>query len=71
MLANNLATAAILTTVNAGHGLDVIERRIACLRGLGEDQRNTASWRDAVAELAEFGRAVSCRTWHLRTAAAL
>lgn len=66
-LASNIASAAVLTTLNARRGIDIIERRFALLRSLGEDIRNTPGWCDAVAELGEFSRAVSCRTWHLRT----
>lgn len=66
-LANNIAVAATLTTLNASQANEAIARRIAYLRSCGEDVRNTPCWRDAVAEQAQFGRAVACRTWHLRT----
>lgn len=68
-LANNIAVAAILTGLNAARSLAIIEARLALLRSLGEDTRGTVSWRDAVAELGEFRRAVSMRTWYLRTTA--
>jgi hypothetical protein len=35
---------------NSGAAADIINRRIAYLRSLGEDVRNTVAWRDAVAE---------------------
>jgi hypothetical protein len=66
-LGNNIAVAAILTNLNAARANDIITRRIALLRSLGEDVRNTVSWRDAVAEQGQFQRAVSMQTWHLRT----
>lgn len=63
----NIAIAAILTDLNALQASEIIVRRLAYLRSVGEDEHNTVAWRDAVAELAEFERAVSMRTWHLRT----
>lgn len=66
-LANNIAVAAILTSLNANASLDVITRRMTLLRSLGEDVRNTPGWRDAVEEMGQFRRVVSMRTWHLRT----
>jgi hypothetical protein len=68
-LANNIAVAATLTSLNADKAAGIIGRRIAYLRSLGEDARNTAAWRDAVYEQNEFSRAIGCRTWHLRCAA--
>jgi hypothetical protein len=66
-LANNISVAAILTTLNAASANATIERRMMHLRNLGEDARNTPSWRDAVAERGQFDRVVNARTWHLRT----
>lgn len=68
-LGNNIATAATLTSLRAAETLAVIERRLALLRSLGENTRNTASWRDARDEMAQFNRAVGMRTWHLRRSA--
>lgn len=66
-LGKNFAVAATLTNLNALQGLQIIERRIAYLRSCGEDQRSTVAWQDAIAELGQFERGASFKTWHLRT----
>ena len=66
-LAKNIAVAAILADLGALRASDIIERRLAILTKLGEDKRNTVAWQDACYESAAFGRAISARTYHLRS----
>lgn len=39
--------------------IDISDRRITILTKLGEDKRNTPSWRDATAERAQIERAIA------------
>jgi hypothetical protein len=62
-LAERIYSLTMMTTTEITKARDISDRRIAYLEKLGEDTRNTPSWRDATAERAQLERQIAFSGW--------
>lgn len=55
-----------MTNTEAARAIEISDRRLNYLQSRGEDARNTAAWRDAVAERGQVNRAIAFSRWCAR-----